>query len=52
MGIHEIKSPDGKRVIIYSTGETKDDLLTEEDREREKRAWEMLKSLIIDTRKR
>lgn len=52
MGIREIKRPDGKSSIIYATGETISDSLTQEERLKEEKAWEMLKSLIIDTRVR
>ena len=48
-GRKEIRDKDGKAVIIYSTGRRTGNNQSKEEKQTEK-AWEMLKSLIIDTR--
>ncbi|MHB8907956.1 MAG: hypothetical protein ACYDAA_03670 [Syntrophales bacterium] len=49
-GRKEIRDKDGRTVIIYSTGRRAGDNRSKEELQTEK-AWEMLKGLIIDTRK-
>lgn len=49
-GRKEITDKDGKAVIIYSTGRRTGNNQSKEAKQTEK-AWEMLNSLIIDTRK-
>jgi hypothetical protein len=49
-GRKEITDKDGKAVIIYSTGRRAGNNQSKEEKQTEK-AWEMLKSLITDTRK-
>jgi hypothetical protein len=49
-GRNEITDKDGKAVIIYSTGRRAGKNQSKEEQQTEK-AWKMLNSLIIDTRK-
>ena len=49
-GRKEIRDKDGKAVIIYSTGRRAGNNRSKEEMQTEK-AWEILKGLIIDTRK-
>ncbi|MHB9099378.1 MAG: hypothetical protein ACYC5X_16315 [Syntrophales bacterium] len=49
-GRKEIIDKDGKAVIIYSTGRRTGNNRSNEEKQTEK-AWEMLNSLIVDTRK-
>lgn len=49
-GRKEIRDKDGKPVIIYSTGRRAGSNRNKEELQTEK-AWEILKGLIIDTRK-
>ncbi len=50
MGVKRIMRPDGAEAIIYSTGNKAKDDKKEEELQKERQAWEMLKSIIIDTR--
>ncbi|MHB8770920.1 MAG: hypothetical protein ACYC7J_07990 [Syntrophales bacterium] len=49
-GRKEIRDKDGKPVVVYSTGRPAATGRTAEEQQTE-RAWEMLKNIIIDTRK-
>ena len=49
-GVREIKEPDGRAVVIYSTGARPPEPDAAEQKKVEK-AWEMLQHLIIDGRK-
>lgn len=49
-GRKEITDKDGKTVIIYSTGRRRGNTQSKEEKQVEK-AWEMLNTLILDTRK-
>lgn len=49
-GRKEIRDKDGKAVIIYSTGHRTGNNRSKEEIQTEK-AWEMLKGLIVDTRR-
>lgn len=46
----EIRDKDGKSVIIYSTGRPASTGQTAEEKQTE-RAWEMLKNIMVDTRR-
>jgi hypothetical protein len=49
MGVRTITRPDGGSAIVYSTGSDERDSRSREERLKEKRAWEMLQHIIIDT---
>ncbi len=51
-GVNPIVQPDGKRAIVYSTGDAgrTDEGVDTEARLKEERAWEMLRYIIVDTR--
>jgi hypothetical protein len=51
MGVRTITRPNGKSAIIYSTGGDNQYARNEEARRHEEQAWEMLRHIIIDTRK-
>jgi hypothetical protein len=52
MGTHRVKDKDGREVIIYSTGgpSKRSQIIRESAREDRDQAWEMLSTIIIDTR--
>jgi hypothetical protein len=50
MGVQTITRPDGRRAIVYSTGNADQPARDEDERLKEERAWEMLRHLIVDTR--
>jgi hypothetical protein len=49
MGVKTITRPDGRTAIVYSTGSDAQDVHSREERLKEKRAWEMLRNIIVDT---
>ncbi len=49
-GVETITRPNGQSAIIYSTGNQNHDRHSAEERLKEKRAWEMLRHIIVDTR--
>jgi hypothetical protein len=49
MGVKTITRPDGRTAIVYSTGSDTQDVHSREERLKEKRAWEMLRNIIVDT---
>jgi hypothetical protein len=51
MGVKTIIRPGGQPAIIYSTGSDDHDRHRAEERLKEERAWEMLRHIIVDTRK-
>ena len=53
MGTWDIKDADGKESTIYTTGikdKKGDDPQNQEEKEKRKNVWEMLKNLLIDRR--
>lgn len=50
MGVAEIQDRDGHAVTVYSTGPSAPPL-SDTERERVERAWEMLRHIIIDGRR-
>lgn len=52
MGTHRVKDKDGRNQIIYSTGgpSERSKMIRESAKEDKDRAWEMLSTIIIDTR--
>ncbi len=52
LGTHRFKDESGREYIIYSTGgpSERSRMIRESAREKEDRAWEMLSTIIIDTR--
>ena len=51
MGVRTITRPGGQSAIVYSTGRGDQDARRAEERLREERAWEMLRHIIVDTRR-
>lgn len=51
MGVRTIVRPGGQAAIVYTTGRGDQDRRTAEERYKEDRAWEMLRHLIVDTRR-
>ena len=51
MGIKTIARPDGRSAIVYSTGSGDQKAREAEEHLKEERAWEMLRHIIVDTRK-
>jgi len=51
MGVETISRPNGQPAIIYSTGGNNPTDPYDEARRQEERAWEMLRYLIVDTRR-
>lgn len=51
MGIQTITRPDGRSAIVYSTGSGDQDARDAEERLKEEQAWEMLRHIIVDTRR-
>ena len=49
MGVKTITRPDGRTAIVYSTGSGEEDIHRRAERLQEKRAWEMLRNIIVDT---
>jgi hypothetical protein len=49
MGVKTITRPDGTKAIVYSTGNGEEDGYSRAERFKEKRAWEMLRNIIVDT---
>lgn len=50
MGTREVKDKDGNSVIIYTTGGNTTSAADDEEKKNVDRAWEMLRSIIIDKR--
>ncbi len=50
-GMQSIVRPNGRSVILYSTGNDDRETVDSQERRKEKLAWEMLRHLIVDTRK-
>jgi hypothetical protein len=51
-GVRTIVRPNGQPAIIYSTGKSGTAYTDEDERRKEERAWDMLRHLIVDTRKK
>jgi len=51
LGIQSITRPDGGSAIVYSTGSGDQDARDAEERLKEEQAWEMLRHIIVDTRR-
>ena len=51
-GVRTIIRPDGQPAISYSTGNDGEGTHDAEEQRKEERAWEMLRQLIVDTRKK
>jgi hypothetical protein len=51
MGIQSITRPDGGSAIVYSTGSGDQGARNAEERLKEEQAWEMLRHIIVDTRR-
>jgi len=51
MGIQSITRPDGGSAIVYSTGSGDHGACSTEERLKEEQAWEMLRHIIVDTRR-
>ena len=50
-GIRTITRPDGKTAIVYTTGKGRHADHQEAERIKEQQAWEMLRRIIVDTRR-
>jgi|GEM_PF-429187 len=51
MGVREIRDKSGKTVVVHSTGRSKIDP-GEEERKRVEKAWEILRNIVVDDRRR
>ena len=51
MGVRTITRPNGQPAIVYSTGSSRSTAAEDNARLQEERAWEMLRYLIVDTRR-
>ncbi|BBO68172.1 hypothetical protein DSCA_21020 [Desulfosarcina alkanivorans] len=51
MGVRTIIRPNGKPAIVYTTDSADEEARRAAERLKEERAWEMLRHLIVDTRK-
>jgi hypothetical protein len=51
MGVRTIIRPGGRSAIVYTTGRGGQSTRDAEEHLKEERAWEMLRHLIVDTRK-
>ncbi|BBO85581.1 hypothetical protein DSCO28_61470 [Desulfosarcina ovata subsp. sediminis] len=51
MGIQTITRPNGQPAIVYSTGNGEDEARKAHEHQKEQQAWEMLRHLIVDTRR-
>jgi hypothetical protein len=50
IGTREVKDKNGNTIIIYTTGNGTNSAADEEEKQKVKRAWEMLNNIIIDKR--
>ncbi|NPU85950.1 MAG: hypothetical protein HPY65_15850 [Syntrophaceae bacterium] len=51
MGVREVKDKDGNVVVVHSTGRSKIDP-NEEERKRVEKAWDILRNIVVDDRRR
>lgn len=51
MGVRTIMRPGGQPAIVYSTGSSGAETRNPEERLKEVRAWDMLRHIIVDTRR-
>lgn len=51
MGVREVRDSSGNVVVVHSTGRSKTDP-GEEERKRVEKAWEILRNIVVDDRRR